>query len=463
MLRRLSPDTYPRWLSNSVASQPNTGHIRRDPRADDVQIGVILALELEAIGIAAAFGTDRVEYNQALAAGTPSLSAWLSRFVDKKGRERTVAFTIQPEYGNNQSAICATRLKYHFPALDYLILCGMAGGAPTPGNPEKDVHKGDVVVSSKGILHYDLAKEDHQEKFRLIGGISKCGPDLIAAAQKMQIAISFGERPWDGYAKEALGTIKSSAALERFIRPQRQLPLCGYSRDGSSTEPLPRCHRADDVRVFFGVIGSANRVLRNPRRRDLLRDDYDVLAIEMEGAGVASAAHALNVQCLVVKGIADYCDSQKEKTWQAYSALVAASVARAIIDYLPSSLPNRRETLTSGDQPPSEALHTRIFEVNGVTGGTLGNDYARRAERLLDKIYDLYRGGETLRANRYLHRVHSTLDQVVEELDTSVQKSLYYKLAKAFTAKANIIRSPSEETAVYALAQRYLSKAKAVM
>ncbi|WYZ45759.1 hypothetical protein EsH8_VIII_001075 [Colletotrichum jinshuiense] len=44
----------------------------------------------------------------------------------------------------------------------------------------------------------------------------------------------------------------------------------------------------------------------------------------MEGAGVWDEA-----PCIVVKGICDYADNHKKKTWQVYAAATAASVLKA--------------------------------------------------------------------------------------------------------------------------------------
>ncbi|KAH7118066.1 hypothetical protein B0J13DRAFT_532904 [Dactylonectria estremocensis] len=51
-----------------------------------------------------------------------------------------------------------------------------------------------------------------------------------------------------------------------------------------------------------------------------------ILAFEMEGAGIWD-----EVPCIVVKGVCDYTDSHKNKSWQAFAAATAASVAKALL------------------------------------------------------------------------------------------------------------------------------------
>ena len=86
------------------------------------------------------------------------------------------------------------------------------------------------------------------------------------------------------------------------------------------------------VQVFLGAIGSANILLKNPARRDEIRNKFGVRAIEMEGSGIADATWDLEVGYLVVRGICDYADMKKNDRWQTYAAIVAAGYTRALIE-----------------------------------------------------------------------------------------------------------------------------------
>jgi nucleoside phosphorylase len=73
--------------------------------------------------------------------------------------------------------------------------------------------------------------------------------------------------------------------------------------------------------------------------RDLLRDEYKIKAIEMEGSGIATASWMKGtVGYLLVRGICDYCDTHKNKVWQGYAAAVAAAYVRALIEAIPVPL-----------------------------------------------------------------------------------------------------------------------------
>jgi nucleoside phosphorylase len=55
-----------------------------------------------------------------------------------------------------------------------------------------------------------------------------------------------------------------------------------------------------------------------------------VLCFEMEAAGLMN-----NFPCLVIRGVCDYADSHKNKTWQAYMAGTAAAYAKEVLSVIP--------------------------------------------------------------------------------------------------------------------------------
>ena len=100
-----------------------------------------------------------------------------------------------------------------------------------------------------------------------------------------------------------------------------------------------RKRRNDQPRVFLGPIASANTLLKEPDKRDSLRDQFGVKAVEMEGAGIADATWTHGVGYLVVRGICDYADANKNDTWQKYAAMAAAAYVRALVDSMPGTVP----------------------------------------------------------------------------------------------------------------------------
>ncbi len=93
--------------------------------------------------------------------------------------------------------------------------------------------------------------------------------------------------------------------------------------------------RNENPRIFKGNIASANRVLKNAKRRDQLKANYNVYAVEMEGSGIADSTWEAEIGYYVIRGISDYCDGNKNDRWHNYAALAAAAYTRALIEKLP--------------------------------------------------------------------------------------------------------------------------------
>ena len=84
---------------------------------------------------------------------------------------------------------------------------------------------------------------------------------------------------------------------------------------------------AQSPEIFVGRIASGDAVMKSSEHRDQIAREHNVLAFEMEGAGVWD-----EVPCLVIKGICDYADSHKSKVWQPFAAATAAVVAKAMLE-----------------------------------------------------------------------------------------------------------------------------------
>jgi nucleoside phosphorylase len=67
--------------------------------------------------------------------------------------------------------------------------------------------------------------------------------------------------------------------------------------------------------------------MKSGQDRDRIAKAYDLVAFEMEGAGLWD-----EIPSIMVKGVCDYADSHKNKNWQPYAAATAASVAKALLE-----------------------------------------------------------------------------------------------------------------------------------
>lgn len=98
---------------------------------------------------------------------------------------------------------------------------------------------------------------------------------------------------------------------------------------------IPRSERTedeDDPAIHYGLIASANQVMKDALIRDKLSAEKDVLCFEMEAAGLMN-----NFPCLVIRGICDYSDSHKNKEWQGFAAMAAAAYAKDLLSEISPS------------------------------------------------------------------------------------------------------------------------------
>jgi hypothetical protein len=137
--------------------------------------------------------------------------------------------------------------------------------------------------------------------------------------------------------------------------------------------------------TFMGPIASGNILLKDPVSRDRLRDQHGVKAVEMEGSGIADATWEHGVGYLVVRGICDYCDSNKNDEWHVYAAIVAAAYARAVIERMaggekkesapPPPIKTPEVPFEEPEQPTNYAKawrYSRLFLVAAIVLGLFG-------------------------------------------------------------------------------------------
>jgi nucleoside phosphorylase len=312
----------------------------------DVVIGVLTALpeEYEAcLGIFDPAG-DGIEVTNRATSGT--FNASLCKIPAKGGGDHVVAITLMSDMGNTSAAIAANILMQHCEKVRFLIMCGVAGVAPNPKKTEHHVRLGDIVVSEQ-VLQYDRGKQyatsadasSHAPspnafpEFELRYSPTRPSAELLDVARRLEAAESrMGRdqpRPWEILVEKFLGNVQNDV----WKRPSAD--VLDDSENGSARATHPKRERSRRPIVFRGTIAAANIVLADPARRNFLRDNYGVRAIEMEGAGIADASWIGNVAYLIIRSGCDYCNLLKNKyPWHHHAALTAAAYARTVIENL---------------------------------------------------------------------------------------------------------------------------------
>lgn len=216
-----------------------------------------------------------------------------------------VVATVLPHAGNRSAAAVATDTLRSFPSIRCMIFSGIAGGIPGSRYPGEEVHLGDVLVATDGIVDYDHTwTVDGDERLRRQPqGISA---DMLRAVQEIRATYPDPSEPLIQELQQVTDP--------RFARPEQ---MAGHASGG------PRVH--------FGAIGSAERLLRDAARRDYLASRYGIKGVEMEASGLAMGASLRGVPWFVIRGVADYSDNFKNDTWHGYASLVSAAFIAVLL------------------------------------------------------------------------------------------------------------------------------------
>lgn len=258
-----------------------------------------------------------------------------------------VACLPKGKYGIASAANVATHMLRSFKSIRIGLMVGIDGKAPTLKN---DVRLGDVVVGAPtgnvgGVIPYDFGKSIQNKKFELTGSFNAPPTTLLTAL----IALHATHEVEGHRIAEHVTVITKNSRLKRFKRPrpeQDRLYRTEYAhvKDGVSCESCcststscllqrePRQPGENEPVVHYGLIASADKLMKDARIRDKLAEELHVLCFEMEAAGLMD-----NFPCVVIRGICDYSDSHKNDMWQGYAAAVAAAYAKDLLYSIPGS------------------------------------------------------------------------------------------------------------------------------
>ncbi|WP_437836221.1 phosphorylase family protein [Sorangium sp. So ce1153] len=298
---------------------------------DRVTVGFVTALPKE-FAAAKAMLEDPVEHS---AGGDGAGRDYVLGEIPARGGGAHAVALVSTGMGNNLASVRVTQMLEHFRQIRSVVMVGIAGGVPHPERPAEHVRLGDVVVvDRRGVVQYDLDKETARGRTPRPSPRAP-GAWLLEGVDALEVLAYERKVPWVKLidrGRRLVGAKRPPDAEDVLHDPADPSKVCPHPADPQRKKGQPR--------VFQGPIGSGNTLLKNPRRRDQLRDDLGIKAVEMEGSGLADAAWQHDVGYLVVRGICDYCDEHKGDAWQMYAAIVAAAYARAVLERMRASRPS---------------------------------------------------------------------------------------------------------------------------
>jgi hypothetical protein len=211
-----------------------------------------------------------------------------------------------------------------------------------------------VGISNNGegsVVQYDFGKTIQGQGFQETGFLNQA-PTLLRTAVSGLMAEYESE---GNQIQEAIDSAlakrprlrkkykRPEASSDRLYQPMVIHPAKGEAECSAfcGNDPLKLITRPergeddDDPTIHYGLIASANTLMKDALVRNQYIAERDVLCFEMEAAGLLN-----HFPCLVIRGICDYSDSHKNKEWQGYAAMTAAAYAK---DLLYQIAPNRIE------------------------------------------------------------------------------------------------------------------------
>ncbi|KAF4630324.1 hypothetical protein G7Y89_g7821 [Cudoniella acicularis] len=366
----------------------------------DYTVGWICALSTEYVA-AQAFLDDKHEGPEYVSPNDNNDYA-----LGKVGRHNVVIAVLPDgEYGTASAAIVARDMLHSFPNVRIGLMVGIGGGAPTR---QHDIRLGDIVVSTpcdeKGsVFQYDFGKTIQDQSFRATGFLNQ--PPMVlrtainglkaqyeSEGHQLEAAINCVLEKKPRLRKKYKRPDPSNDRLyqSEIIHPPNDITSCTTVCGDDLSKLILRPERdeeEDNLEIHYGLIASANQLMKDALVRDRLAVEKDVLCFEMEAAGLMN-----HFPCLVIRGICDYSDSHKNKDWQGYAAMAAAAYAKDLLCRIPSNKIEAekriRDILPGIQEGVSEILriqrgqeyNTILNWLTPVDYALQQNDYTRRRQ-----------------------------------------------------------------------------------
>ncbi|KAK3372636.1 hypothetical protein B0H63DRAFT_514004 [Podospora didyma] len=256
------------------------------------------------------------------------------------------------------------------PQLEVRLDGGIGGGAPTP---EKDIRLGDVVVSVPrgalgGVVQYDFGKRKSDGRFQRTGQLNAPPEVLLGALPEIKRRHNDPRKP-DRIAEH----LKLMDDMPGYRRPdQDQLFRADYDhKDGKGCssceagglEERPLRFGSREVIVHYGIIASANSVMKNAVERDRYAQDpeLNVLCFEMEAGGLMN-----NFPCLVIR------------------ALAAAAYARELLHVLKPTKVSATAPWAGKMESLLEAIKKGVSDVARKADSIIRHQHSEEEQKILD-------------------------------------------------------------------------------
>ena len=365
-----------------------------------------------------------------------------------------IACLPRGKIGNVSAASVASDMLRSFKSIRFGLMVGIGGGAPTN---DIDIRLGDVVVSSPdrqvgGVLHYKFGREIQNREFELTGSLASPPAILLSALNQLSAQhVEEGHRIAETI--EQMVT-RVPNLRDHFLRPPPEKDRL-YKAEYVQTDDMrtdensqlvvrqPRTGKHQDPAIHYGLIASADQVMKDAHTRDKLAKEQGILCFEMEAAGLMD-----RFACVVIRGICDYADTHKNFDWQWYAAATAAAYAKELLAVVPGDTVHQMVPM-SGDKHHENVLKAVVPALKSSIDGllrrvdTLGTSADEQKEAL----------ASTSKALDEIHKGLSMLNEASsdykEKLDTLAEKHAERESIEQVSDQLKQIQSSQDDFAKF--------------
>ena len=343
----------------------------RPRNRSDFEIAIICALDIEATAVEAMFDVFwQGENSFGKVAGDPNAYT-----TGRIGRHNVVLAYL-PAMGKGASANVAGSFRSSFNNIKLGLVVGTCGGVPSEAEGDEEMLLGDVVIST-GVVQYDYGRQYSNravKKDTLEENLGRPSEEIRAFLRKIKTLRNTEQLKDDSFkylttfcGKDRFRKWGYPGVNEDVLYPSsyrhkhRQVgdctrctncksekdDVCEEALDSScealncdTREQMTRERKMKTIQgdqstrttaarpeIFFGRIASGDMVNKSAYHRDTIAKEWEVIAFEMEGAGVWE-----RLPTVLIKGVCNYADSHKNKTWLKYAAASAAACVKAFLN-----------------------------------------------------------------------------------------------------------------------------------
>lgn len=157
------------------------------------------------------------------------------------------------------------------------------------------------------MIQYDFGteiQESNGSEFVRKGHLDKPPPVLLTALRNLQANDMTEPLKFQRHYEEMLENYPTMS--RQYLRPDNDELYSSYYIHQGDKADCSQCPKEQLIArnsrtvsiVHYGLIGSANRVLRNAVERDRLHEEEGIICFEMEAAGLMN-----EFPCVVIRGI----------------------------------------------------------------------------------------------------------------------------------------------------------------